>query len=266
MRAYVTRDKDKVAGWFSRIDAELVYSVACAQRQEKLAGSVVEIGLHHGKSFIALCLSLQGGEKAYGIDLFENQSLNIDASGKGERAILEAHLSRFNVNRQSVVIDDRSSMEIKPSDILTTVGAARLFSVDGGHWLDVVRSDLSLAENCLATHGVIALDDFLRPEWPDVSAGYFSWYEHRKKPIVPIAIGFNKLYLCFEEWAKLYAEVLERSPTLKQFLTKRYSFQGQDVPVYQTYLLPEFGYRRRLREYLKIYYPGLFLRLRGVRS
>jgi hypothetical protein len=82
-------------------------------------------------------------------------------------------------------LDKRPSQQVKPDDILTTVGEARLFSIDGGHWAEVVRNDLSIAENSLAEHGVIALDDFHRPEWPEVSAGYFAWHANRGKSIVP---------------------------------------------------------------------------------
>ena len=55
------------------------------QNRTGIDGSLAEIGLHHGKSFIALCLGLVGDQKAYGIDVFENQSLNLDHSGKGVR-------------------------------------------------------------------------------------------------------------------------------------------------------------------------------------
>lgn len=261
---YVAHDRNKVGGWFSRIDAEIVYAVLNAQKERSLRGSTAEIGLHHGKLFVALCLSLHDTEKAYGVDLFESQALNQDGSGKGDRQILEGNLSRFEIDSAKVILDARSSRDVKASDILESVGAVRFFSVDGGHWLEIVASDLRLAEQCLAEHGVIALDDFHRPEWPEVSAAYLAWAANRTRAIVPFAIGFNKLYLCSENWLDFYQLSLEKSPVLNHFLAKRYLFQGHMAPVYHALVLPESSLRTRLRDFMKYHNTDLYLRLHAL--
>lgn len=264
LRDYVARDRNQVAGWFSRIDAEIVYAVLSAQKERSLRGSTVEIGLHHGKLFVALCLSLHDTEKAYGVDLFESQALNRDGSGKGDRQVLERNLARFEIDSSKVILDARSSQNVKASDILQAVGAARFFSVDGGHWLEMVQSDLRLAEQCIAEHGVIALDDFHRPEWPDVSAAYLSWAANRSRAIVPFAIGFNKLYLCSEDWLDFYQLSLEKNPVLKHFLAKRYQFQGHMTPVYHALVLPEAPLRARFLDFMRYHNTDLYLRLRAL--
>src|SRR5690606_5984717 len=144
----------------------------------------------------ALCLGLLPHQRAYGIDIFEAQSFNIDWSGKGSQHIVEDNLRRFGISQPSVILDARSSNLVMADDILSSVGRVRFFSIDGGHWRSIVASDLSLAEAVLADQGVIALDDFLRSEWPDVSLGFFHWYENGPKSIRPFAVGHNKLYLC----------------------------------------------------------------------
>jgi hypothetical protein len=196
---YVARDNRHIHGWFARIDAEIFRAILLCQVEKRLSGSAVEIGVHHGRSFIALCLGLANGEKAYCIDIFESQMLNKDVSGRGDRVIFAANLANFSVDDGKVVVDARSSQEVETSDIIDAVGPARFFSIDGGHWLEIVQNDLRLAEASLATHGVIALDDFHRAEWPNVSAGYFAWYPSRKKPLVPtfpllIAFGRKAVY------------------------------------------------------------------------
>jgi hypothetical protein len=262
LRRYIVHDRNRVEGWLSRIDAEILYTIANTQAEKHLRGAVVEIGLHHGKLFIALCLALQDAEQAYGIDLFDNQKLNVDSSGSGNRSILESNLSTFGVDSSKVVLDARSSEEVKAADVQAAVGKARIFSVDGGHWLEIVENDLRLAEECIADHGVIALDDFHRPEWPDVSAGYLTWYGNRTKPIVPFAIGFNKLFLCQETWVEFYQRSLQDNPLLVHFLTKRYKFQGQLVPVYNALVLPEAPALQRFHGFLKFHNTDLYLRLR----
>ncbi|HEY0746771.1 MAG TPA: hypothetical protein VGD63_08735, partial [Steroidobacteraceae bacterium] len=116
-------------------------------------------------------------------------------------------------------------------------------------------------EDSLAEHGVIALDDFHRPDWPEVSAGYMAWYAARRKPIVPFAIGFNKLYLCREEWSDAYKELLYGNPFLNFLLGKKVIFQRHEVPVYQTCMFPDSDYGGRLRQYLKLFYPDVSFKL-----
>jgi Methyltransferase domain len=259
-RDYVRRGRNKIPGWFYRVDAEIFAVITDHQRRSALGGSLVEIGLHHGKSFIALCLSLQEGEKAYGVDLFEGQqSLNLDYSGKGERSWVESNLRTAGVSLSAVVLDGRTSMSVRPDDILGAVGAARFFSIDGGHHLEAVRNDLALAEQTLAHHGVIALDDFHRPEWPDVSAGYFAWFAARSRPIVPFAIGLNKLYLCEEPHVNRYQELLNGSEFLSFFHSKRYKFCGIELSVYQRFPSTDWTLKQRLVDYLKFYHPDLYV-------
>ena len=253
------RRKDLPEGWLGRTDAEIIGTILSAQQSAGVTGSAVEIGVHHGKLMIALCLGLKADELAYAIDIFEEQHLNKDHSGSGDRAIFERNLARFGVPQGQVIIDARSSEAVKPGDILDAVRPARLFSVDGGHWAEIVENDLRLAEASIAPEGVIALDDFHRPEWPDVSAGYFSWFGKRSKPLLPFAIGFNKLYLCDEKQLGFYQGALAASPYLKAYLAKDVVFQGVHLPVYHQMLFPEMSRKTRLENYLMLFHPDYFL-------
>ncbi len=188
---YVRR-KDLPQGWLARTDAEILQVVMEAQCAAGLTGSAAEIGVHHGRSMIAICLGLADNEKAYAIDIFDQQHLNKDGSGRGNRDIFEKNLVKFGVAPDAIVIDPRPSDEVKPQDILEAVGPARIFSVDGGHWTSIVQSDLRLAEASIAPHGVIALDDFHRLEWPEVSAGYFAWFGERDKAGGPLRNGIQQ--------------------------------------------------------------------------
>src|SRR5215469_1187534 len=149
LKEYIRHGRHRVAGWLYRLDAEIFGLITEYQNRNGLDGSLVEIGLHHGQSFIAMCLSLRDGQKAYGIDLFEQQSLNLDRSGKGDSARVQSNLRAAGVDLSAVILDARPSGSVTPEDILDSVGAVRLFSVDGGHQLEVVRNDLSLAESTL---------------------------------------------------------------------------------------------------------------------
>jgi hypothetical protein len=258
LKTYAASARNQVLGWLSRVDAEIIRAILVHQVESNIAGSIAEIGVHQGKCFVELCLSLQESQKGYCIDIFDAQHLNKDTSGRGDRAILEQNLAKFGVPVDSVVIDARPSQDVSPEDVRAAAGEVRFFSVDGGHWLEIVESDLDLAEATLSDLGVIALDDFHRPEWPDVSAGYFAWNARKTKPLVPFAIGFNKLYLCHIEQAAAYKSVLYKNPFLCALEGKRADFLGQEVPVYQKFMLPEWLPKEKVKGVIRTFAPALY--------
>jgi hypothetical protein len=264
LAAYAAKGRKRVKGWLARIDAEIIKTILTTQNKLSLGGGVAEIGVHHGKCFIELCLGLNKGEMGYCVDIFEQQNLNKDRSGHGDRTRLEANLRAFEIDLKSIVVDSRSSEIVKAEDILGKAGPIRAFSVDGGHWLEIVQNDLGLAEQSISPHGVIILDDFHRPEWPDVSMGYFSWNSAKSKPIIPFAIGFNKLYLSEQGWAETYSKALFSNGFLGHFLNKHSEFGGHSVPVYQRYIIPEMKSLRLARTLMMTLAPGPYARLMAL--
>lgn len=266
LEKYASGERKTIDGWLSRIDAEILSSILIAQKNSGLAGSVAEIGVHHGRSFVLLCLGLLEGEKAYGVDIFDDQHLNNDGSGRGDRAILEGNLRRFGIAPEQVKIDPRSSELVHPTDLISQVGPIRLFNVDGGHWSGIVVNDLILAEEVLADYGVIALDDFHRAEWPDVSAGYFKWFADRKRPIVPFAIGFKQLYLCQSDRVDFYQKVLAQNNFLSSLTVKTCEFQGIELSVYQMSFRPEFSLTEFVKFCLRFMHPEIFVAAKALRA
>jgi hypothetical protein len=256
---YIAHGHTSVQGWLFRIDAEIFRAVLAAQYEHTPGGAVAEIGVHHGKSFLPLCLSLRDQERAFCLDVFEDQHLNLDRSGLGDRRRLEQNLGAFDVPLDRVVIRKASSFDIDGADVLAAVGPVRFFSVDGGHWQEIARNDMLIAEQCLAPHGVIALDDFHRPDWPGVSAGYFAWWhDGRTRPLVPFAIGRNKLFICHELWVSTYQRAVSDDPFLRRFIRKKAEFQGQEV------LVLADGHPSTVMEALRTNRPEMYATLDAV--
>jgi hypothetical protein len=254
-----------IKGWLSRVDAEIFRSILTVQNTSGLAGSVAEIGVHHGRGFVLLCLGLLDGERAYCIDIFDGQHLNRENSGRGDRTVLERNLQRFGIAPERVRIDPRSSDLVQPSDLISQVGPIRMFSIDGGHRTDIVAGDLALAEQVLADHGVIALDDFHRAEWPEVSAGYFKWFANRKRPIVPFAIGFKQIYLCQSGRVDFYQTMLAGNDFLSKLKAKTCEFQGITLPVYHRLVRPEESSLADVfKAYLRVIHPDKFVAAKSV--
>ena len=262
--SYLRHDKKAVNGWLQRVDAEIIGSVLGFQQQKNIVGGCVEIGVHHGKSFIPLCMALREGEQALCIDIFDDQSKNLDASGKGDFDAFQANLARFHIDPARVSVCKGSSEDVKPDQILQQVGPVRFFSVDGGHWKSIVQNDLLLAEKTLAEGGVIALDDYFRAEWPDVTSGYTLWQEQSTSDIVPFAVGSNKLYLCRKNYAPEYRAAL-KTPFLLHYFSKSYRSQNAEIDCYrlEPFKQDEEPAKSAIGFMLKMFRPDIFLALKN---
>lgn len=261
---YLRYEKKSVTGWLQRIDAEMIGSILTFQRQHNISGSCVEIGVHHGKSFIPLCMALKSGEQALCIDLFDDQKKNLDSSGKGDFYAFKKNIEKHGIDFSMIRILKGSSEDVKPDDILAQVGPVRFFSVDGGHWKSIVQNDLILAENTLSAEGVIALDDYCRAEWPDVTYGYSLWQNDTKSDIVPFAAGSNKLYLCRKEYVQKYRAAL-KNPLLRQYFTKSYHTDGAVIDCYrlEPYNQDEESATKAILLSFGIFRPDIFITLKN---
>ncbi len=251
---YAKRGKNLIDGWFARSDAEIFLSLLAHQSTHGHLGAIAEIGVHHGKSFIMMALA-NDGNKCYAIDIFGQQKLNVDRSGKGDKNIFLRNLARFEIAPDRVVIDERLSSDVTPQDIIGAVEKISFFHVDGGHHLAAIAHDLILAEAVMTDHGIIAVDDVFRPEWPEVSMGTFLHLGKSDCELVIFAIGFNKSYLCHKSHAKEYQAALLKNDFLRMFLAKKYQVSRNEILVFQHYPLPEWGITTRVRNYLKTYHP-----------
>ncbi len=218
--SYFQHGHTAVAGWLQRDALLLTLGLHRVQRAAGQGGSVAEIGVHHGKFFIALALLASPEEAALAVDIFERQDLNPDASGHGDRAVLEAHLARWRVQRRSRILA-RDSLTLAPAEVLALGGQIRLFSVDGGHTRLHAANDLALAEACLAPGGVVLLDDFFDPDWPGVTEAALARLQAPDATLAPLAVAGGKLFLVRRQdhagWAAaLAARVLPWAARVRQ--------------------------------------------------
>jgi hypothetical protein len=262
---YLRREKEKVEGWLQRVDAEILGTILEFQNSNEIAGSLVEIGVHHGKSFIPMCMALQEDELALCIDIFDDQSKNLDSSGYGNFESFQVNLAKFHSDPLRIKIFKGSSADITHEYIIQQVGPVRFFSVDGGHWKSIVQNDLGLAEKCLARDGVIALDDYCRAEWPDVTAGYTLWQETTKTDIVPFATGSNKLFLCRKDCASKYRAAI-KTPFLLNYFSKTYRSGDTEIDCYRVepFEQDETRPKEAIMLALKIFRPNWFLVLKAT--
>jgi hypothetical protein len=218
-----------VQGWLHGEVLTMLSAVDAVQRENNVTGSIAEIGVHHGKLFIALQLLQTAAEKSVAIDVFGDQHLNVDQSGKGDYGKFLNNVERW-ASGSGVVVHQGDSTQLHPEKLLELAGSPiRLFSVDGGHTEQIVMSDMRLAEATLADGGVVIADDVFNAEWPDVAVGTLR-YLQEGGALAPFIIGFNKVLFASPQHCDKYRYAVEAAFSKhKLTLVKQKMYAGFDV-------------------------------------
>ncbi len=189
-----------VTGFLEPGNLPVLEVLDAAQRARQVTGAVAEIGVHHGRLFIALHLLQRGAGKSVAIDLFGDQELNIDKSGRGDQTKFTDNVALWS-SMDGVVLHQGDSTKLTADVLLEKSGGPiRFFSVDGGHTEEIVYSDMRLAEETLADGGIVIADDVFNQQWPGVAVGTLKYLADGAK-LVPFAIGFNKTLFTQPEYA-----------------------------------------------------------------
>lgn len=196
---YLTR-MDEVEGWFDPLDALAISECLAIQHEEGITGSLAEIGVHHGKSFLSLALADKDGDRLFAIDVFERQDLNVDRSGMGSRSAFLENCKKFAPSAK-VSILAMSSLDLKGQEH-ELLSPLRFLSIDGGHTRDITLNDLEIANTILVDGGMCCTDDVLHPEWTGVVSGIFAFMENNSN-LVPFALTPKKLYWCRPEYHEM---------------------------------------------------------------
>jgi hypothetical protein len=209
-------------------------------------GDVAEIGVHHGKFFILLANLRRQHERAFAIDVFDDQHLNPDKSGRGD-------FSKFMENLRQYASEDGLTVLKKDSKALTRAdfycgkkGRIRLFSIDGSHTAEHTCSDLAIAAQLIGSDGLIILDDFYNPDWPGVQEGFYRHLTSRGCDTAPFAYGNNKLFICKVAAHAKYLSFVEND--LRPFLSNYKRVEIGAFPVARIALSgPELVFDSNLR-------------------
>jgi SAM-dependent methyltransferase len=198
----------RVEGWFFPIDAHLFAMADELQKREGITGNLFEIGVHHGKTALFLAQMAAKGETLGVCDVFDQQELNRDRSGEGNRAVFERHMQ---AHRAEAKIFAKLSSALTTED---TTNTCRFVHIDGGHRPEDVLNDLQVAERALLPSGIVAVDDVFNPNWPGVSEGFYRY----RGNLVPIAIGGNKVLLARPEAAARYERHWQELDEWREFI------------------------------------------------
>ena len=74
-------------------------------------------------------------------------------------------------------------------------GCFRWIHIDGEHSGPAVRNDLAIAAALIAPGGIICLDDFFTPAYPQITAAVFEFLASCRDELQLFLVGYNKAYL-----------------------------------------------------------------------
>ncbi len=228
---YLRFDFYRTDGLISRLDALIFRELVTGQVKRGIQGSLVEIGVHYGRSFFLLALGRSGSEKALAVDLFEDDALHTNQEGIGRFGGFRNNCRKYRFDFSEAEILKSSSLEISAEEIIGRVGKARFFSIDGGHMYGHVANDLRLAEKVLTRDGVICLDDMFSALWPEVAIATFDWLRVANNRFVPFLATKEKLYLCDSDYACFYLGMIRDDKGLNSRAFRNISLLSHDVLV-----------------------------------
>ena len=190
----------RVEGWIEDEALSFLMLLNCHQMDRDVTGAIAEIGVHHGRLFIALSTMRRPNEYGVAADVFEDQELNPDCSGHGDYERFISNLESFGVRDRQAILK-RDSLTLTGKEFIASAQGqqVRLFSVDGSHTANHTTNDLRIAADALTGEGVVILDDRFNPDWPGVQEGFFGFVSQYGSILAPFAYGNSKLYLCKPE-------------------------------------------------------------------
>lgn len=152
------------------------------QSQTWQPASLLEIGVYYGKSAMMLALHCKSEEKL----------LLVDFSDFVEEA--RKVLTKFNAAKFEV-IKTRSS-DAKCWELSSRYAhSLRWIHIDGEHKAETVWNDLSLANHLLSETGIICVDDFFSPMYPQLTYVICKFLEQHRAELQLFLCGYYKGYL-----------------------------------------------------------------------
>lgn len=204
-----TKVVDSINGWF-------VWDIICPlleivnNNQEH--GNILEIGVHHGKSFIPMTTLLRNNEIAVAVDVFEDQQFNYDKSGKGCSKKLKENIKKVYSNDEifnKIKIIKNDSTKLNANDYLNYTNGSkyRIISIDGCHTESATIIDMKNAIKILTKDGIIIMDDYLNKSWPGVKLGVDKFMKENNNYKL-VYLNANKFIICHQENYTKYINIL----------------------------------------------------------
>jgi lipopolysaccharide biosynthesis glycosyltransferase len=229
--------RDQVRGYLQYTQAHALGALLDQQSRLGIEGSLAEIGLYFGKTFIGLVRASRKGELVVGVDPLRIGSQDLLPEFTRN---MRTHLTLEELER--VVVRRKLSTDVAPLEWMRSLGqAARFVHLDGHHARATILYDLQLAACWLQKGGLVVIDDFLNELHPDLTSGILDGLDAHPR-LEPVAViprrggideGGSKLVCTTRGDAETYRDALDRA--LEDHLRPwNDRMLGQEVRVYRS--------------------------------
>jgi predicted O-methyltransferase YrrM len=189
-----TEKKNEIEGFFTDSSAALFDIFMSFQNTQFIAGDFLEIGVYKGLSALLEALHLGENEVFHLID----SSDYLDDACNLLKPILDERIIAYK--QRSELIDTQNSAFKKRS--------FRWLHIDGEHTGSALYNDLLLCEPLLSNDGILVIDDFFNPTYPQITEATFKFLNVNPYSLSLILCGWNKGYLARPLEARKYLKMI----------------------------------------------------------
>jgi hypothetical protein len=177
-------------GWFFRRSSAIWDCLLSYQDGAKIGGHFLEVGVWRGKSALLSAMHAKRGE----LCLFVDPALHC----RTEAALQAATEARCVFMREASVALHRSAL------MSSHARTFRWIHIDGEHSGTTVYDDMTIGCRLLGEQGVLILDDFFSPIWPQITKAAFEFCMRHGNELALFLCGDNKGYFCRPRHMALY--------------------------------------------------------------
>jgi predicted O-methyltransferase YrrM len=168
-----------------------------AQQRLHVQGHLLEIGVYKGRSASVLCQHKRPEEELWLVDF--------------SQFLAEAETNLAGLKSPGVKFVHQKSSDLwKCPDIAQRRRQFRWIHIDGEHTGHAVANDLALAADLLSNEGLICVDDFFNPAYPQITAATYMWLASHPFELELIFCGDNKAYLARPTYAYQYLHFIRQ--------------------------------------------------------
>lgn len=178
-------------GWFNDQSAYVWDCLLDFQHLRGIEGALYEIGVFRGKSAALCCLHARTEEHVVLVDPYRPDEVKSTVAP---------------AKSDNLVFFPCRSVALPRSAIDPYIGQCRWIHIDGDHTGHACTFDLNLANSLLDDQGVVVVDDFLSPAYPNLTAAVFLYLHNNPFAFRLFLCGFNKGYLVRPRACRMYLE------------------------------------------------------------
>ncbi len=195
-----------IPGWFFPVSVAIWDTLLSYQAENNIRGNLMEIGVFKGKSATMAALHSHTNETCVLVD-----PMPLDE--------VRQRIEHLAPETQCQYLQERSQYLPRYSFLTEAARDFRWIHIDGEHTAQAVSNDLAVAETLLSDRGILTLDDFFSPSYPQITLALFRFMEANPGRLALILCGYNKCYLCRPNAAREYLTFIRSS--LYRNLVKR---------------------------------------------